>query len=305
MQVRELEVFLAVARHLHFGHAAEALHLSQPTVSQSIGRLERELGAPLFVRSTRRVTLTGLGEMFLREARLALEAIETAYERGRDYAAHSTSQFWIGCSVNAGSELLVRMPRLRAACPGVSFNVKEMRTGDQIVALREGVIDAALGWMAEPTPGLSCAVLGAPNPMVAVVAASHPFAAREFLTVDDLRPVPLAVNSREHHPRLYDLVSEWLGQKGKPFQFAAIVPGPIEISMLALSGETVGIAYELVFQNFRLPGLSLVPIVGSPPLQRALMWRSDDRRTTLRALSRVMQAGDHAAASGNSARASA
>jgi DNA-binding transcriptional LysR family regulator len=86
MNLREIECFIAVADELHFGKAARRLHLAQPTVSESVRRLERCLGGPLFDRSTRNVRLTDLGITFLKEARDAYLRVEAAYETGRQFA---------------------------------------------------------------------------------------------------------------------------------------------------------------------------------------------------------------------------
>ena len=78
MELRQLEAFVAVAAELHFGRAARQLHLSQPTLSELIQRLERELGTPLFTRTTRRVALTGAGSELLGRAKLILDELAAA-----------------------------------------------------------------------------------------------------------------------------------------------------------------------------------------------------------------------------------
>ncbi|CAM5701784.1 DNA-binding transcriptional LysR family regulator OS=Streptomyces griseomycini OX=66895 GN=FHS37_007773 PE=3 SV=1 [Streptomyces griseomycini] len=83
LEVRQLRYFVAVAEELHFGRAAERLGMAQPPLSRTIRDLERQLGVTLFERTTRQVKLTGAGEVLLRDARTALEAVTAAAHRAR------------------------------------------------------------------------------------------------------------------------------------------------------------------------------------------------------------------------------
>ena len=76
MDLQQLRTFLAVAEELHFGRAAERLHMAQPPISRGIQQLERELGARLFERSTRKVTLTSVGEALVAPAQEVLDALD-------------------------------------------------------------------------------------------------------------------------------------------------------------------------------------------------------------------------------------
>ncbi len=78
MELRQLEAFVAVANELHFGRAAERLHLAAPTLSELIRRLERDLGTPLFTRTTRRVALTSAGAELLARSKVILEEVAAA-----------------------------------------------------------------------------------------------------------------------------------------------------------------------------------------------------------------------------------
>ncbi|MER6665496.1 LysR family transcriptional regulator, partial [Amycolatopsis japonica] len=83
LETRQLKYFVAVAEELHFGRAAERLSMAQPPLSRAIRDLERRLDVRLFERTTRQVTLTSAGEIFLRDARTALEAVAAAERRAR------------------------------------------------------------------------------------------------------------------------------------------------------------------------------------------------------------------------------
>ena len=87
VELRQLRYFVAVAEELHFGRAAERLHMSQSPLSRAIRELERELGLVLFVRTTRRVELTPAGTALLERARPALAEIDAAVDEARRAAA--------------------------------------------------------------------------------------------------------------------------------------------------------------------------------------------------------------------------
>lgn len=304
MDLRQLEVFLSVAHHLHFGRAAEELYLSQPTVSQSISRLERSLGGALFVRSTRRVELTELGEMFLGEAKDALAAVGAAYDRARTFASRGSRQFWIGCAMSTAPDVVSCIPRLREAFPDLDYEVKEMRTPEQVALLVDGIIDFGLGWLPAEAPGISQRQVGQPTPMVAVVPADHPFACRESLTAAEIRREPLVASSRDANPAVYDAIHSWLHANGDGWRLGDVTRGPVALAMRVLKGDGIGLAFKLIFRNFPLSGFALVPLHDAPLLRRTALWRTNDRNPVVARMTEIISSLDLEAESGSSEPAS-
>ncbi|MFO0601452.1 MAG: LysR substrate-binding domain-containing protein [Myxococcaceae bacterium] len=143
VEARLLRSFVAVAEELHFGRAAKRLHLSQPPLSLHIQRLEADLGAPLFERSSRRVALTEAGEALLGRARHILAELERArLEVGR-VARGDGGTLAVGYTATASHEVLPRvLVAFRRAHPDVALELQELRSALQPAALLEGRIEA-------------------------------------------------------------------------------------------------------------------------------------------------------------------
>jgi len=113
MELQQLRCVVAVADELHFGRAAERLHVAQQSVSEQVRRLERELGTPLFVRTSRHVALTSAGAAFLPAARHALVAVDEAAEIAHRVARGTSGQLRVGYGGDLGQRLMQHaVPRL-------------------------------------------------------------------------------------------------------------------------------------------------------------------------------------------------
>ena len=156
MELRHLRYFRAVAEELHFGRAAQRLHIAQPPLSQQIKQLEDELGVALLVRSTRRVELTAAGQDYLRQVEAILDSVDAAARRAQRIADGRQGNLAIGCVGSATYSLLPRFVRaLREVLPDVDVSVRgEMLASEQLAALASGDIDLALLRMPVETPGL-------------------------------------------------------------------------------------------------------------------------------------------------------
>jgi DNA-binding transcriptional LysR family regulator len=188
VELRHLRYFRAVAEELHFGRAAERLHMAQPPLSQQILQLERELGVTLLVRSTRKVELTPAGEAYLKQVVAILDSVDEAGAQARRIAEGVEGHLAIGCVGSATYSLLPRLVRaLRDELPGVDVSVRgEMLAPAQIAALLTGEIDLALLRPPVEQPGVLVETVRRDRLLVAL-PEGHALATRDDLSVSDLR----------------------------------------------------------------------------------------------------------------------
>ena len=187
MTLTELKYIVAVAREKHFGRAADACYVSQPTLSVAVKKLEDELEIKLFERSAGDVSVTPLGEQIVRQAQSVLEqaaAIKEIAKRGKDPLAGALT---LGVIYTVGPYLLPELVRHAIArTPQMPLMLQENFTTKLLEMLRTGEIDCAI--MAEPFPdtGLALAPLY-DEPFMAAVPASHPLAEKPYVSAGELK----------------------------------------------------------------------------------------------------------------------
>jgi DNA-binding transcriptional LysR family regulator len=196
MNLRRLECFVAVAEELHFGRAADRLHMAQPPLSQQISRLEAEVGVKLLQRSTRRVELTEAGSAYLDRARRILAEVDEAGHEARLVAGGSVGRLAIGCVGSVTYSLLPALARgLSDELPGVEFAFRgEMLVPDQVAALRSGTIDVGLLRLPVTDEQLAVRPLRQER-LVVALPGDHRLAGRADVCVSDLRDEQFIVHS--------------------------------------------------------------------------------------------------------------
>jgi LysR family hydrogen peroxide-inducible transcriptional activator len=187
MTLTELKYIVAVARERHFGRAADACFVSQPTLSVAVKKLEEELDVKLFERSANEVSVTHLGEEIVRQAQSVLEQaanIREIAKRGKDPLAGPLT---LGVIYTIGPYLLPDLVRqVIARTPQMPLMLQENFTVKLLEMLRTGEIDCAI--LAEPFPDAGLAI--APlydEPFLAAVPTNHALAARSSVSTDDLK----------------------------------------------------------------------------------------------------------------------
>lgn len=184
VDLRSLRYFAAVAEERHVGRAAIRLHMTQPPLSRAIRQLEDELGAALFERTPKGVTLTPAGTVLYDEASTLLRQADRI--RGRVTAAAGTATLTIGTLADAAEQVAGRLvPLFRAHDPHVNVTIHESDLGDPAAGLRSGLVDVALTRTPFDDTGISTRVLRS-VPVGVVMRDDDPLAHRASVTLADL-----------------------------------------------------------------------------------------------------------------------
>ena len=207
MELRHFRYVVALADTLHFGRAAERLHISQPPLSQQIRQLEDELGVRLFDRTQRRVQLTAAGELFVQEARLVLTQVDHAGKVGERMRQGEEGQLFIGVAGPADADYFVEIMRTFAKRhPHVRVIIRNMSTAEQVRAIQEKRLHA--GFVTPPVdhPDLVFETV-LHEPIVLAVPRGHALAARQRVPLTALAGESLILFSRAMGPGFFDAIA--------------------------------------------------------------------------------------------------
>ena len=187
MELRQLEAFVAVATELHFGRAAERLHLAAPTLSELIRRLERELGTPLFTRTTRRVALTSAGTELLARSKVILEEVVAARAAVRRVADGEAGTVRLGITPPVAPILAPHLINVFAAqAPHVTVEAQRMWLPRLTEELVSGGIDVAITCGLIPAPEGTANELFCAEPLLVGLRPEHRLAGQQSVVLRDL-----------------------------------------------------------------------------------------------------------------------
>jgi DNA-binding transcriptional LysR family regulator len=294
VEQREIEIFLTLADELHFGRTAERLHVSTARISQTIKKLERRIGAPLFERTSRRVELTPIGRRLGDELRPAYQQIRDAIGRAMAAAGGVWGTLRVGFIGAATGKFVLEVAEVfRAEYPQCEVRFHEKQFGAGLGPLRDGEFDMLLA--AVPVFGAREAdltggsVLFEGDRMLAV-SARHPFARRSSVSFAEiaetkvLRPMSAVPDYWDHA-----LVPQHTPD-GRPVERGPSFATAQE--MLALVGAGFG-TYPVSTQSANYharPDVAYVPIHDAPPYQWRLIWLSAAETAKIRAFDQAAAA---------------
>ena len=278
MTLTELRYIVAVARERHFGRAAEACHVSQPTLSVAIKKLEEELDVKIFERGSNEVSLTPLGEAIVRQAQSVIEqaqGIREIAQRGKDPLA---GPLRLGIIYTIGPYLLPELVRHAIdMTPQMPLILQENFTVKLLDMLRTGELDCAI--MAEPFPDTGLAI--APlydEPFLVAVPAQHPLAQRQTISSEELKRETMLLLGTGHcfrdHvlevcPEFARFSSDTEGIK-KSFEGSSLET----IKHMVASGMGVTVVPQLSVPREPQPHLVFIPFAAPVPSRRVVLaWR--------------------------------
>jgi DNA-binding transcriptional LysR family regulator len=279
IDLRQLRYFLAVAEALHFGRAAEHLHISQPPLSRQIRQLEDQLGVDLFVRAKAGVSLTGAGAAFLPEVRRTLAQAGKAVAAARA-ARKGGGQFTVGyTTVFDRSAIPDVADAFQRRLPDWKLVTKGKHSISLVRDIRNGAMDAAFIGLHTEAPGLLVETLHE-QPLVATLSAAHPLARRRKLDFAELQGEPLYWFERRLNPGYYDHCQAFFDRISfQPTTLPEPADHHILLGMIAEGRGTALIPASL--QQVRRQGVVFRPLKQQLTAGIALAWSPENNSPAL------------------------
>jgi DNA-binding transcriptional LysR family regulator len=279
MELRQLEAFTAVAAELHFGRAAERMHMGQPALSELIQRLERELGTPLFTRTTRRVALTGAGSELLGRAKVILDETAAAKAAVRRIAAGDVGTVRVGITPPAAPVLVPYLrDALSAQSPGIELRIQRMWLPHLTRAIADGTIDVAITCGLVPDPDGVVGEVFCGEPLLAGLRPGHRLAGQPAVSLADLASDVLGMPSP-------DLFPAWALSLQQALAAARLTPPTVILDVADLTAtawtDQPGIDWILLINSLITPNTQGIirPVTPQHLVPFGLHWNPEQAQT--------------------------
>ncbi|MEU5955837.1 LysR family transcriptional regulator [Streptomyces sp. NPDC047525] len=275
MERQELETFLTLAEELHFGRTAERLLLSQARVSQTVKKLERKIGAPLFERTSRRVEMSPLGRQLYDDLAPLHVRMEAAVARAQDVARGVEGELTVAfLGSGAGTLTSAILATFRERCPGCDVRMRETQFGDPLGALRSGDADALFTCLPVEEPDLTVGPVVINEPRMLAVPLGHRLAGRDSVSLEELAGETFfgVVNGAPAY--WWDFHVPPRTPSGLPIRRGQSVAGFQELMTLVATGQGLSPVIASVEKYYARPDITFVPLTDVPSADVALIWRT-------------------------------
>jgi DNA-binding transcriptional LysR family regulator len=287
VELREIRAFLTLADELHFGHAAELLYLTPSNVSHTIRSLERRIGGRLFDRTSRRVTLTPLGEELRARITPSYKALMEGIAQTEELADGVAGLLRIGFTANSDGPELNRLTKAFQACHDqCQLKLQEVANADPYRLLRRGLIDVLVNWLAVDEPDLTAGPTIGHRERVLAVASDHRLARSDQVSLEELADERVCKPAASYPAAVSQAISPTHTPTGRPIPRASAVRTSNEIVADVARGEMVHMTMAGVV-TYQRDDIALIPVADMAPLPLGLIWVTRNENTKIRALVQV------------------
>lgn len=263
MELRHLKYFVVLAEELHFGRAADRLHMSQPPLSQQIRALEEQIGVKLFTRTSRKVELTSSGQAFLPEARATLERAENSIKIAQLAQTGNVGRLAFGFPPSLPFLDIFddTLQEFRALYPKVFVQMEELVSRDQIAAMLEKRLD--IGFLRNPLPDLPERIethrIHDDN-LIALAHKNNPLAKCDQITIGDLKGVPLVLIHPQYNTGLNMQLNSLCEEAGFSPAVAQYVSHTWTPLSLVSAQIGVGVVYSSLVKKIEIENIKKISI---------------------------------------------
>ncbi|MFB7874551.1 LysR family transcriptional regulator [Nocardia sp. NPDC056064] len=283
MEFRHLVSFITIAEELHFGRAAQRLHLTQPSLSAQLQKLEKSLGVRLVARNSHEVRLTPAGREFELQARRIIAQLDRAAQAAKATAEGRAGNLNIGYNLPASRHVLPEaLTRMTERHPDIAVSLWEKRTGPQLAALADGSLDLALVYGHPSTADFRYRRLLHRVPLVAVVGRRHRWADRPGVPFAELHSQDCVLFAREQCPAMYDTILRAAAETGISLNVTHSADDPGATAHMVSVRPLVGFASlpRAMSMGMGVPGSGSVAVKlvdPVPTLDVYAVWRADQQ----------------------------
>ena len=289
MELRQLRAFVEVAGQGHFGRAAQRLHLTQPSLTQRIQALERDVGVQLLERNAREVRLTAAGTTLLPYAQNLIDAEDRALRDLKDYASGITGRLRIAYQVVGDVSIAASIiAEFQLRYPEVGVETSSASSGPNIQRLLERSTDAAFVLMPQARPPSVAARTIRRDEVVLAMRSDHPLAHLARIPVRSLRGQALVLPPASASPDSVGAFEHWLVRHtGAELNVVAERPVDLAIESIARSGTPPTVLLRRYVPS--VPGLVYRSLKPAPYIDLVVAYLKDDQSPTLANFLRVVE----------------
>ncbi|MER7947553.1 LysR family transcriptional regulator [Streptomyces sp. NPDC096079] len=285
MELRDIEIFLTLAEELHFGRTAERLHVTPARVSQAIKKQERRIGAALFERTSRTVTMTPIGRQLHTDLLPVYRDLHEAVERAIRSAGGGTEVLRLGMLSSNVQDFRPLLDAFAARHPTCDVQIRYVGFGDPFGPLRSGEVDVQIAWLPVEEADLTVGPVVRTEPVVLAVGAGHRLARRETVSYEDLADEVVIGGAG---PRYWsEALTPSHTPSGRPLRVGPTVATETAMLPILSHGEAVAFVHSHASRYYARADLVYVPVRDAPPAHWALLWRTATETDLIRSFAQV------------------